>query len=274
MIFVAGPYIGNFEQEILTFRPYVRWLYEILDFEQIYINTHFNRFFLYKEFIPAEHMIPIFENLTRDESGQRGYIHKSVKPKDYQILVKTIKEKIIELENCSKKDIELFNVSYVKSTPPQSIYNKTFNSINVDDVENKYKDKIVFIPSNIDDRDNLLGIKNFLKDNEDFIIIGDKKTRFRDDNVVLNQVDYVENGWKLMVKIITDAKAVICPLTYWTTICNLQQTPVFTWGDQIGQHKPGGIYYFSNERCLAFPANNLRIILRMIGHFLEEVYNG
>lgn len=274
MILAAGPYIGNFEQEILTFRPYVRWLCEILDYEQIYLNTHFNRFFLYKQFIKEENMIPVYENLTRDEIGQRGYIHRSIKPKDYQILVKNIREKIMKLEDCSRKDIELFNISYVKSTPPQSIYNKRFNSIDVSDIENEYKKKVIFIPSNLDNRERLLGIRNFLKEYDDCITIGDKKTRFRDDNIILNRVDYVENGWKLMVKIITDARAVICPLSFWTAICNLQQTPVFSWGDQVGQHRPGGIYYFNNKKCLAFPASRLEIILTMIGHFLEEVYNG
>ena len=60
-----------------------------------------------------------------------------------------------------------------------------------------------------------MNYEEYLKDNNhDFIIIGDQKCRFVRDNVVLNSIDYFENGWKYIIKIISKAKAVICPLSY------------------------------------------------------------
>jgi len=274
MILAIGPYIGNFEQEILTFRPYTRWLWEIWgnEYDKLYVNTHFNRMFLY-DFLPKENLIPVFENLTRDELNQKGYIHRSIKPKDYQILVKNMKDIIMDKENCGKKDIQVDGVGYIKSTPPIPIHRKKFTKIECD-IENEFKDHIVFIPLNRDNRDRLAGVKQHLKDiDKDTIIIGSKKTRFRDENVVLNRVDYTENGYKVMVKIVSEARAVFCPISHWTTICNLQGAPVFSWGEQPGQHKPGGIYNFGNKNCLALPISPISVMREMIDYFLEGVEN-
>ena len=91
---------------------------------------------------------------------------------------------------------------------------------------------------------------------------------------MLSKIDYYENGFKLLIKMISEAKAVICPISYWTTICNLQHSPVFSWGESVGQHREDGIYHFNNSKCLALPADDMNIVLHMMEDFLEEVYHG
>lgn len=273
MILLTGPYIGNFEQEVITFRPYVKWLSEILEYDKMYISTHSNRAFLYADIVDEDHVLPIFEDLSRDELGQTGYIHTSISQKDYQVILKGIKDIIVEREGCNKRDVEVYNLSYVKSTPPMSIYNKKFVPIDSTAVMNvaDYENKIVFIPDRTATGSALRTVRDYLQENHDFIIIGDMKTRFTKDNVVLKLVDYFENSWKYMIQIISKAKAVVCPLSYWTTICNLQHTPVFSWGEQVGQHKEDGIYNFNNKKCLAFPNSNQKVLIKMLDHFLGEL---
>ena len=280
MILVIGPYIGDFEQEVLTFRPWARWLYDRIDdlfeFEKVYIHTHFNRFFMYRDFIPDEFLIPVYENLSRDETNQQEYIHNSIDSRDYNILMRNIKDEIISREGCNKKDIQIEHLNYAKYMPHMPIYKKLFSKIQTDEIINdlnEYKDKIVFIPAlspRVKSEDILVEVRSLLKDYKDVIIVGDKKSRFRDENVILDRVDYIENGFKLIVDIISEARAVVCPLSFWTTICNLQQVPVFSWGAQVGQHKEGGVYWFGNKNCWALPNSDTKTILKMIEHFLKE----
>jgi hypothetical protein len=43
-ILAIGPYIGDFENELLQFRPYARWLTEAIKWDKIYLSTHVNRY--------------------------------------------------------------------------------------------------------------------------------------------------------------------------------------------------------------------------------------
>jgi hypothetical protein len=268
MIGIAGPYIGDFEQEIITFRPYIRWVFQNTEVSKMYVNTHFNRMFLYENFIPAEQIIPVPEHLSRAEMEQSGYIHNLIAPKDFNILVKMIKEDVIGREGCTKRDLEMFTLSYIKSTTPYSIYQKLFHSIDGLDIKNPFKGKIIYIPYN-DKHRRLKAVKEFLADH-DSVIMGDQSTRFKDDNVVLSRSDYFSNGWKTIIKAISEAKALICPVSYWSVIGNLQQVPVFTWGENVGQFKEGGIYSF-NKKCTAIATIKIDVIIEMIEHFLEEI---
>jgi hypothetical protein len=266
MIAVAGPFIGDFEQEVVTFRPYVRWCYETSECDKMYVNTHSNRMFLY-DFLSDDNLIPVPEQLSRAEGEQKGYIHTLIAPKDFNILVKFFKDEVVLREGCNKRDLHKVMVNYVKSTAHYSVYKKTFTKIRNINIKNPYKGKVVFIPYG-DRRKRLLYIKEFLKN---YVIIGNQQTRFRDENVILNRIDYFSNGWKLMVKIITEAKAVICPVSFWTYICNLQQVPVFSWGENVGQFKEDGIYHFGNKKCTAIASMRNDILVKMIQHFLEEL---
>lgn len=278
-VLLLGPYLGSFKEEILSFRPHVRWLLEIKreDFDSVYINTHSNRKFLYYDFIDSDKIISIFENISREELGQKGYIHENVDQRDYNLIVRSMKDLISSIENCSKRDIEQISLNYIKSTPPVEYHKKIFEKIQVpDDLLPEHKDKIVFIPDRSGRKRDLLAVKSYLDLKRDYVVIGDQRTRFRSENVVLNMVDYFENGWKYIVKCINQSRAVICPVGYWTTIANMQGIPVFSWGNNIGQHKENGIYNFNNKKCIVIPfdkESSRKMLVDMIDYFLNEVNN-
>ena len=226
-----GPFIGNIEHELLTFRPYANWLVNVIEHDKVYLSTHLNRTFLYERFIPKENIIPINESLSRDEENQNGYVHTKLQQKEFNTLVKIFKEKIIKKESCIKKDINLYHLNYVKSTPPYSIYNKVFDKIkqlNVN-IPMDHKDRILFIPSKNDNPERLLSIYDYLSKNYDGLIIGNNDTWFDEYNEILLNVDYFEYGLKYIIEYISKAKAIVCPISYWTSLCNLQQKPVFSW---------------------------------------------
>lgn len=277
-ILAIGPYIGSFEEEIMTFRPYAKWLSENIQWDKIYLSTHINRIFLY-DFIPEENMIPVFQQFSRDEENQYGYIHKKINKKDFRLILKDFKEKIIEKEKCNRKDIEIQHLSYTKTSPPYCIYRKKFEEIpNVKlKIKEEYENKIIFIPAKQEKLEKLAYIKDWLTKNfENVVIVGSTDTWFSKENVVLNKIDYFENGWKYIIQYISKAKGVICPLGYWTSIANLQQKPVFSWGDNPGQYRYGqeSIYNFGNKNISVIPTNvdtNPDIIIKSILRFIKEI---
>lgn len=271
MILILGPYIGDFETECILFRPYCRWLIETLDFDKtkVYLGTHSNRRFMYYDFMNIVNVIPVFENISRDEAGQIGYIHNTVSQKDYQIFVKNLKETVQAEEECSKKEMKLLNLSYIKSTPMVSIYKKLFSTVkNFDvDIPDEYKDRVVYIPDNSVKKEVHKKVHKFLK-KYDVLVIGDKHTRLKKQNIIVPRVDYFENGYKLIFKIISEARAVICPASFWTMICNQQEVPVFSWGEVISQYKPSGIYHLGNDKSQVIWSD--KTPLDMMKHFLED----
>lgn len=271
-ILACGPYIGDFENEILTFRPYCKWLQESVEHDCMYICTHVNRGFLY-HFIPEENIIPVYEDLSRDELGQKGYIHDFIKQKDYNILLKKFKNEIIEKEKCNKKDIIQYNLNYIKSKPSVPLYNKCFERIYIE--ENNVEKSVILIPYKDESDKKLLEIYKYLKNKYNCIIIGDQKVDFPEENKLLHYIDYFENGCKYIIKYINNSKAVICPVSFWTALCNLQGVNVFSWGEQVSQFKEeGGIYYFCNKKSFIIPTNkNIEVkkLLYYMDKFLEEL---
>lgn len=274
-ILAIGPFIGSFEEEILTFRPYARWLSKAVDWNKIYLSTHINRVFLY-DFVPEENIIPVYQQFSRDEKNQNGYIHKKINKKDFNLILKTFKDKILEKEDCNRKDIEIHHLSYSKNSPPYSIYNKIFEEIPdiILKIPKEHEDKIIFIPAKQEKLEKLAYIYNWLKENHDIIVVGSTDTWFSKDNVVLNKIDYFENGWKYIIQYIMKSRGVICPISYWTTIANLQGKPVFSWGLNPGQYKSGGIYNFDNRKYSIIPADEETspdIIIKSMENFINEI---
>lgn len=269
-VLALGPYVGDFKNEILTFRPYISWMREVLGIDKVYVCSHRNRGFLY-DF--ADHFIPVYEDISRDEIGQTGYIYNSLTQKDFNAIVKSFKEKIVEIEGCSKKDIDIYSLKYIKSKPPYSIYQKIFEEVSFSDIEDEYKDKLIFIPGRSADLFLSKDILTFLKD-KGFIVIGDMKTYFPNENEILSNIDYFENGYQKIFKYISAAKAVVCPLSHWTVMANIQRVPVFSWGESVGQYRKNGIYYLDNERSMAYPSHKdikSKSVTNMISHFLKGV---
>jgi len=271
-----GPFIGEFKHELLTFRPYARWLTEVIDHKNVYVNTHLNRSFLY-EFVPEENIIPVYEVFSRNEEGQTGYVHKDLQQKDFNLLVRKFKNEIVERESCGKKEVEVHHLNYVKSTPHYSIYNKIFEEISTPtsiNIPKEHCNKVVFIPAMTDPVEKCSYIYSYLKQEHNCLVVGNIDTWFSKDNVVLSNIDYFENGWKYIVNYISKAKAVVCPISYWTALCNLQNKNVFSWGLNPGQYREGGMYYFGNKNSTIIPADpdtNPDIIIEMIEYFLKGI---
>lgn len=271
-----GPFIGEFKHEFLTFRPYARWLAEVIDFDNVYVSTHMNRSFLY-DFVPQENIIPVHEVFSRDEEGQSGYVHKDLQQKDFNLLVRKFRDEVIDRESCSKKEVEIHHLNYVKSTPHYSIYNKIFEEISTPtsiNIPKEYHNKVVFIPAMDEPVEKCSYIYSYLKQQHDCIVVGNIDTWFSNDNVVLSNIDYFENGWKYIINYISKAKAIVCPISYWTALCNLQNKPVFSWGPSPGQHREGGVYYFNNKNSVVIPADmdtDPDIIIKMIDYFLKGI---
>jgi len=275
MISGIGPYIGDFENEIIAFRPYARWLYEVVDADHTFICTHFNRSFMY-EFIHPDNIIHVGSNLSRDEFGQIGYIHKSFGKKDFNILLKIFKDNIADKILCGKKEIEIYSLGYLKSTPPCSIYNKIFERINVPDdvsIPDTHKNRVVFIPCETENEEKIHEIYNILKKRYDCIVIGDTKIYLPEENVIFENIDYFQNVYKYIIKYLDSARVVICPESYWTTLCCLQDVPVFSWGPNPGIYHSDGIYNFNNKKSLSFAADentDIDTIIRMFEYFMEK----
>ena len=277
-ILAIGPFIGSFEHEIFTFRPYARWLSEAIAWDKIYLSTHMNRLFLY-DFVPDENILPVYQHFSRDEKNQKGYIHENLTKKDFKLILKKFKEEILEKENCNRRDIETHHLSYSKSTPPYSIYNKIFEEIPFSDIKipKKVENNIVFIPSKQEKLEKLAYIYKWLKSyNRNIMVVGSTDTWFSNDNIILNKIDYFENGWKYIIQYINNARAVICPVSYWTGIANLQKKHVFSWGISPGQYKTDGIYNFGNKNYSIIPADqdtSPDIIIKSMKTFIHERKN-
>lgn len=278
-ILAIGPYLGDFKEEIFTFRPYARWLAEAIEWDKIYLSTHLNRVFLYENFVPSENIVPVYQQYSRDEKNQAGYVHNKIAKSDFRLVLKKFKDEIIKREKCNKRDIEIHHLSYSKSTPPYSIYNKLFDAI--PDVQikipKKHENKIIFIPAKTEKMELLAYVYKWLKKEYNVIVVGSTDTWFSNDNVILNQVDYYENGWKYLIQYIARAKAVICPSSYWTGLANLQRKHVFSWGKSPGRFRydmdtdSRGIYNFGNDRCVVIPeTRNVNTIIKGMEDFLEH----
>ena len=268
---LIGPYVGNWEHEIITFRPYARWLHNVLgNNRDVYISTHINRRFLY-DWISDDMFIPIYETLSRDETHQYKSIHKDLNAKDFNILTKDIKNTLITRQH-SKNKIKSYSLNYtVNAIVNCPIHNKIFEPINIDDNKGEY---IAFIPDNRTSEKQLSVIYKHLTDKHDnVIIIGDMCTYLKDDNIMLDCVDYFENGYVYIMEYISGANAVICPSSHWTAIANMQGVPVFSWGEVVNQYRDGGIYNFNNDNCIAITTDNntpINIITDMIDYFIDR----
>jgi hypothetical protein len=258
MIFVFGPYLGSFEYEISNFRPYVEWLNHIYSSERIYLCTHFNRYFLYDS---NNVEMPVYGHLTRDELNQNGHLHNLIKIYDYNLISKDIKEEVSRKESCSKKNIKIVNIGYTKSVPVIPVYKKIHKRIDIDFIPSELRNLSLFIPMR-NEKKSIEMYKYIREIDENIVVIGDMKSPLSNKNVLLKNVDYLENGWKYIVGAITYAKYVICPLSYWTLICNLQGSRVFSWGDSPSLYRVDGVYGFGNKRATILPKSDVRGALK------------
>lgn len=220
--------------------------------DEIYVSTHSNRFFLYN-WVNELNLFPVSDYLTRDEFGQTRAIHGSIKQKDLQILTKDFKTFITSKHECKSKDIECYNLSYITSAFQVPFYNKIFESLPSDiEIDDSLKNRIVFIPQKRMGESVADAILEKLIDlKADPLIVGDIKTYFPEQNVLLKTTDYFHMVYEKLRKIILESKCLICPNGYLATIANLDGKNVFTWGTSPGQYKLDGIYNFGNRNSMS-----------------------
>lgn len=267
---LCGPYLGDFKQEILTFRPHIQWISDVTKHQKSFVCSHYNRKFLYSN---HDNFFEIKKELSWDEENQKNYFHNQINKKEYNKILKTFKEQITINEKMTKKQCKIFNLSYVQFLQPYSIYQKTFHKIEIPDVDLNEVDEntIVLIP----DLDDPYRISEFLYNNLSkkykICIIGDKKTYLQEENIILNKIDYLDNVYKYILKYISVAKVVLTPSSHWTFLCNLQNSPVFSWGESFGLFKEGGDLNFNNKNSFMYvdEETNKEKILNQVKWFIN-----
>lgn len=272
-----GPYIGDFKEEIFTFRPYIRWLMSILDFNELYIQSHFNRSFLYSNYINENsNFINVYKNLTRDELHQKSLLHKQITHKDFLQLIRDLRNYISNTENCNKNEVLVYYLKYITKVSAYSIFQKIFDQIeDPKDVEIENNNYLIFIPDYTMSKSFTEAFYNKLKKEygNQLKVCGDFKTHLTSENCILHEPDYFENGYKYNIKYINNAKAVICPCSHWTAIANLQQIPTFSWGQNIGQYK-NGVYSFNNPYKVIINGDrrsSVDVMCKQFKHFLDKI---
>lgn len=269
-ILAGGPFIGDFYQEVLTFRPYIKWIQMNGNYDQTFISSHSNRRFLYQDVI-NKRFISVYKQLSRHEINQFGYSHKNIDQKDYISLTKSFRDKVAETSNVPKKDVEVMSLPYVKYISPISVYHKIYEPISVP--ISPTKGNVVFIPDSSLSEEDAVYIYQHLCQNYDVSVIGDMSCGLMDYNEILQDVEYFQTGYQKIITAITNARAVITPCSHWTSITNLQQTPVLSWGDTVGPYRFDGIYHFGNKDCKTIyhdGDSRLSDLIKQIDLFLEK----
>jgi len=265
-VLLIGPYIGDWKQEILTFRPYAKWISEQLDYNNIFISSHFNRKFLY-DWIPEENFISVYEHLTRNETEQKNYIHKSVNIKDYKLLIKELKQKISKQQNISIRNITTYNLSYLESTPHYSWFQKSFSPIKIKPISNNY---ILYIPANdISDDENQKIFDELEKRYKNVYMIGDSHC-YNFEYFINYQIDYFETGYSNLMRYLLGCKMIVTPCSYWTMICNLHHLNVFSWGTGRN-YKRNEDYGFDNQNNYILIDDNFERIFKSLEYFKNKI---
>lgn len=237
-----GPYIGGLGQELLTFRPYAKWLCSIMEYDEVFLSTHYDKLFLYKDFIKFENLIPVDKKYSVDINGQKGFIHDSVNLRSYNKLQRKFKNNITEY-GYKKKDIDNQSIKYRKTIIQYPIHKKIFTAIEVEK-DDRYKDFFFYIPYGLADMD----------------INGDNVIRY---NPLCSL--------KETIVIMSSCRGVITPISFWTLVANLQNVPVFSWGKGVSVFRSGGMYNLDNDKCITIPEEeNKELLMNSINGFIEN----
>lgn len=262
-ILLLGPYFGSWKEEIITFRPFVKYVSETVEHDKIIVSSHYNRSFLYDW---ADNFIPIERQFSEDEFKQKGFIHKDLEQKDYFKKSRQIKERICEKYEVTKKDILHYNVPYVKNQTAISVYQKSFTPI----LTNRERESLIlYIPSSVENQNKVEDLYYRLKDQLDINIIGDRKCYLQRENI-LNVIDYIDSGYQYLMEYINSSKLIITPCSHWTYLANLQQVPVFSWGKFISPYKKNGAFNFGNTNMIVPTMENDKLVKQLL-YFKETL---
>jgi len=256
-ILAVGPFIGDIKQEVLTFRPYVKWLTIVKQYDKIFISIYSDRSFLYNDIEADFDILPV--EVENDQSKQKGLVNTDITQKQYNKIVKDFKDSIYKL-GYKKRDIEVIPMKYRKLQIQYPTHNQLFTPIpriSNDRLRDLYG-KVCFIPLN--------GIDYTIYDKiqSNVIIIGE-------DGLILDK-NFHKLSYEDMFSVISNSKGIITPLGYYTFLANLQGVPVFSWGDEVSLYREGGIYNFGNK-CKILPDICGDILTDSIKRFIKEIVN-
>lgn len=221
---MLGPFLGDFRTEIIDFRPFARWIFEALKPNRMFVSTHSNRGFLYD----WATVVPIFEDLSRDELNQTGFLHNSISQKDLNIVIKKIKSDVVKLIS-PEKEIVYLNTLYSKSLHWFPLYKKIYSPVKI---KKEKSNMILFIPCINEKYATILEMYEHLVNiyGNNVVVAGDMKIHLHEKNIMLRNPTYFTDVFCDISKLITDAKVVITPNSHWTILALTQHTPVFSWG--------------------------------------------
>jgi hypothetical protein len=264
-----GPFIGDFEQEITTFRPYVEYIIhkEKINPQSVYVSSHKNRKFLYN-FLNQEKFIPIYENITRNELEQNGYLYNDISKQDFVQLIRLFKNYLAKRESCQISTIKLYTIPYIKRSNFIGFDEKIFNKIKINPIDIIEQDFVVMIPDN---NDYMYDLYIALKEYINVIVIGDLKTGLPEENLILKNNTYFHDNYNTIINYLQKSKLVITPISHWAFVCNLQQIPLFYWGDQLSMYKTDGIYGFNNQNVMSVCDMNFDNLLKQILNYYENL---
>jgi hypothetical protein len=248
-VLALGPFIGDFEQEIKTFRPYAQYIIQTRnnEFDEIYISSHITRKFLY-HFMNQEKFIPVLENITRNELTQIGYINSEISKQEYIQLTRLYKTIISKQENINLSNITNISLPYIKHINKIISYDeKLYSKIKYNDVDLSISelDMIVFIPDDTETSKDMFYTLKSIFDN--VVVIGDMKCGLPEENIILKNNTYFHDSHNILCNYIMKSKFVITPISHWAFLCNLQNIPLLYYGDDFSLYKEKGIFDFNNN---------------------------
>jgi len=236
MIICVGPFVGDFETEILSFRPYVAWLYKNVKWNKFYVSSHYYSRFLY-DFLEDEQFIPILDNeLSDDKASQVNYFHEKIPHKTFLRYTRNFKSKVSKLTGTKKEEIKVIGISYTKLSDPIISAKKVFEKIRTKGTKGNYI---------------LYDTKPIIKEIE-HKLIGNCSSSYD------------------LIGLISNAACVVCKAGFYTALANLQGIPVFSWAvDYPGRYRHNGIYNFGNKNAhILYCDGREDIIQRALTSFL------
>ncbi|MCK5016052.1 MAG: hypothetical protein KAS32_03180 [Candidatus Peribacteraceae bacterium] len=260
---LLGPYVGDFKQEVLVFRPYMRYISYISQEYEIFVSSHSNRSFLY-DWVDDDNFLPIYEHISRNEVNQKGFIFQDITKTEFNQITKHIRDRI------PFSDIDIHTLPYVKNTNGVSYYQKIYSSFTFPDIDIGESPDIVFIG---DKSDQSSEVYSLLSDQFDVTVIGDMNNGLETYNEILKTPNFSDNYLR-MFNYISKAKMVVTNCSEWVLICNSQQVPVFYCGADSSLFKNDGILNFDNKKCTSICDMDSDTMVNMVKYSYNKMYGG
>jgi len=215
-VIAVGPFVGDLETEILSFRPYVSWIYNNAKYDRFYVSSHYHSRFLY-DFLEDEQFIhSISKELSDNKDFQQKYFHLKIEHKNFLKYTRDFRNKIFNSSTeIKKEEIKIIGIPYTKLNDPIIQAKKIFKKIKTEETKGQY-------------------------------ILYDKDPIIK--NLEYKTIENCSSSYDL-IKLVSNARCVVCKAGFLTSLANLQGIPVFSWcTDYPGRYRVEGIYNFGNKK--------------------------